>query len=279
MEILGIDGGNANVKVACDRGVYLFSSAIGEYRERHLHSRFGPDDMVWEYNGRRGFAGTLAKMESELSGSRKGISKAHVEAKLRILLAIHQYAVDQYVSIVVGQPVETHTTEEKQKIKDMLLGPHTLTVNGVQKSFVVNKCEVGVEGGSSSLSDPRMGLQRYIDIGSGSINFATTYDMTLVDRDSFTEDFGMETLRTNDTDSIARRICVRALEKWQPYDPVRVLGGGAETILDGIKAYFPKSELMHPKITIGNQLKIVKPIFANAIGNYEIGCKVYAANH
>ncbi|WP_263314549.1 hypothetical protein, partial [Enterobacter hormaechei] len=65
------------MKIAGNNGCQMFSSFIGEYRDRKLVSSFGSDDMIFEYKGQMGFAGTLAKMESETGGSRKGDSKAH----------------------------------------------------------------------------------------------------------------------------------------------------------------------------------------------------------
>lgn len=70
--IIGIDAGNYETKVCGPFGVKKFYSDIGEYRERNLKSSFGPDDMVWECEGKKGFAGSLARYESEFGG---GIAK------------------------------------------------------------------------------------------------------------------------------------------------------------------------------------------------------------
>lgn len=89
-------------------GVSRFISEIEEYRERNMIQEFGEDNMIFEYKGRKGFAGSLAKYESELGGSRKGGTKAHNDAKIRILLAIHRYSDDMINDIVVGQPIGLH---------------------------------------------------------------------------------------------------------------------------------------------------------------------------
>lgn len=277
MEILGIDAGNENVKVATRRGVGLFSSWVGEYRDRKFITSYGADDMIWECDGKKGFAGTLAKMECELGGSRKGGSKAHEEAKLRVLLALHRFAADQYVNIVVGQPINSHTDEEKRKIKEMLIGPHTITVNGIEKKFVVNHCEVAAEGGAAAMSDPMQGLQRYIDIGSGSINYATTYNMAWMDRGSFTENFGMATIWANDMEQMARRICLPAIDKWSSQDNVRVMGGAAQELLRYMQGYFPSAKLLQPKMKRNERIEIVQPIYGNAVGNLNIGIDIYEA--
>ena len=42
---LGIDAGNARVKVAGAAGVICFDSSVGEWRERRLVNTHGTDDM------------------------------------------------------------------------------------------------------------------------------------------------------------------------------------------------------------------------------------------
>ncbi|PAE09665.1 hypothetical protein CHI02_24150, partial [Niallia circulans] len=84
------DAGNSEVKTVSAHGVDRFPSAIGEYRERNIKEKHGKDDIVYEYEGRKGFAGTLALYESEYGGAIMGESKAHLDAKLRVLIALHR---------------------------------------------------------------------------------------------------------------------------------------------------------------------------------------------
>ena len=107
MEIVGIDPGNEEVKYASRFGIVKFKSAIGEYRNRHIESSHGNDDMIFEFNGRKGFAGTLALAESEFGGSLMVDSKAHEDTKIRVLLALHHLPGTTY-QIVVGQPIKKH---------------------------------------------------------------------------------------------------------------------------------------------------------------------------
>ena len=123
--IVAVDAGNHETKYCSQYGVGKFPSVLGEYRERRLEQRFSDYDMVWEYRGKKGFAGTLAKYESEFSGSIMGDSKAHEDAKIRILLALHILGDTDY-QIVVGQPINRHTPEEKLKIKVMLISENYL---------------------------------------------------------------------------------------------------------------------------------------------------------
>jgi plasmid segregation protein ParM len=275
--ILGIDAGNEVTKICGQYGVDKFLSDIGEYRERRLVQTFDDDDMIWEYDGRKGFAGSLARFESEFGGSMRGTSKAHFDAKIRVLLAIHRYVdnTNGDYRIVVGQPIETHTDDAKQAIRDMLIGTHELTVNGKRKVIRINRVEVAAEGGASAMADPRKGLMRIIDIGSGTINYATLNNMRYVDRDSFTDAFGMSTNKSADLEAMARRIASRALNKWDTTDYVRLAGGGADVLLPYIREHLVNTEVLRPKVRFGDSIKLIDATYANAVGFYEIARRLY----
>ncbi|MCS1351131.1 ParM/StbA family protein [Mechercharimyces sp. CAU 1602] len=271
--ILGIDGGNERVKVyGGSSGFDSFLADIGEYRELKLKNQHGEDDMVWEYEGHKGFAGSLARWESELGGSTKGGTKAHYDGKMRILFAVHRYLnkfIGNSVKIVVGQPIDRHTIEEKQKIIEMLVGWHELTINGDKKKFHISEVKVAAEGAVAGLINPVKGIVRIIDIGSGTVNCASLNDMKYLDRESFTEPFGLSTLQTTDEASIARRIANACTSRrWKKGDHVILVGGGAKAFIKPLKAHFPNAVV----ITLTNGLD---PVYANAIGFYEIGRKVY----
>ena len=105
-----IDAGNFETKYYDGRLYRKFPSDIGfDHRERKLNQRHGEFDFEWELNGQKGFAGTLAQ-ESESGGSVGGDSKAHIDAKIRILIALHQFGQDDAHDIVVGQPAEVERT-------------------------------------------------------------------------------------------------------------------------------------------------------------------------
>jgi plasmid segregation protein ParM len=271
---VGVDAANCEVKICSREGVFKFPSDIGEYRERNLVQEHGNYDLVWEYDKRRGFAGTLAQAESELGGSRKGGTKAHFDAKLRALLGLYLLDDDVF-DIVIGQPIGQHNPVEKQKIKEMLKGWHIITVNGKRKRIFIRNIEVASEGASSIMGDPKQGLIRLIDIGSGTINFATLKDMRYIDKDSFTEPFGMETLKTKDLSSISRAIVNRALNKWSATDKVYLVGGGAEPLLPFLKEDFSNCELLQPKIKTKTGMQIVRTVYANAVGFYKIAVSIY----
>lgn len=268
-----IDGGNFDVKFINRFGVQKYCSDIGEYRERKgERSMFSQYDMEFEYNGRKGFAGPLAKYESEFVGTMKGDTKAHDDAKLRILLSLHQHFDYDVLNIVVGQPIIKHTAEEREKIVHMLQGTHTLTVNNVKRTFLIENVSVATEGASALLAKPEKGLIRIIDIGSGTINMATMNDFNFIDRDSTTLTLGLETLKTRNYDELARSIENKAHDnRWSRSDQVRLVGGGAESMLPYIQKRFPNTKVLYPEY-LG---KRYDPEYANVIGYQKIGEVLY----
>ncbi|OAB31740.1 hypothetical protein PMSD_18310 [Paenibacillus macquariensis subsp. defensor] len=262
--IVAIDAGNFETKFYEGNTFHKFSSAIGEYRDRNLKSDGG---IEFEYNGLKGFAGTLALMESEFVESQKGETKAHPDARLRVLLALHQYTEGSEHSIVVGQPISGHTEHEKMAIKEMLIGRHEITVNGRKKTIVIKRCEVAAEGVSVGLLVPGagVGVVRVIDIGSGTINFGTVIDRKFNDKHSFTLGTGMETVRSTQPAAFARQIAIRALANdWKARDTVYLCGGGAEVLLSHIKQFFAGAVLIDGS-----------PEYANVRAFYMIARKLY----
>lgn len=254
-----IDAGNYETKFYDGLKLRKFPSAIGtDYRSRKLEQRHGDYDFEWEYDGKRGFAGTLAQ-ESESGGSIGGDTKAHFDAKLRVLIALHQFSTDEQHDIVVGQPISRHENAEKTAIKQMLIGTHVLTVNGERKVIRIRRCEVAAEGVVAGLLTPSKGIVRVIDIGSATVNYGTLKDMRFLDLGSWTELRGMNTFTHADYQSIGRIIAIRALQKWSKDDRVLVCGGGAEFVFPSLQLLLPHAELV-PDATYAN----VKAFYAIA---------------
>lgn len=271
--IVGIDAGNHEVKVCGPAGVDRFSSAIGEYRERNIKDKHGNDDIVFEFKGRKGFAGSLAKAESEFGGSIMGETKAHPDTLLRVLIALHRHGsmVNNY-KIVVGQPIGRHNEEEKQRIKEMLTGTHEIKLNGFKKVIKISNVEVAAEGAAGFWSRPYNNKIRLIDIGSGTVNCATLDNKKYIDKDSFTLPFGADSVKTRDFGAMARGIMTQTSKKWNTYDHVFILGGAAQDLLPYMQEYYPKSKLLIP---LNDQNEALHPVFANALGFYYIGTMIY----
>jgi plasmid segregation protein ParM len=258
-----IDAGNYQTKYYDGVKLRKFPSEISlDHRIRRLVSEYGEHSFEWEYAGKKGFAGTLAE-EAECGGSIGGDTKAHFDAKLRILIALHQFSNDNLHNIIVGQPISTHTPEAKSAIKEQLIGRHEITINGEMKNVIISRCEVAAEGVVAGLLCPANGILRIMDVGSATINYGTLKDRRFLDRDSWTVPDGMETFRERNYEAIGRKLASNALQKWKRGDRVLVSGGGANYIFNYVKDIFTNAEL------------IEDPIFANVKAFYMIGRKVY----
>jgi plasmid segregation protein ParM len=276
--VIGIDGGGNEVKAVGPIGVLKFLSAIGEYRERKLTDRLGECDIEFAYKGKRGFAGSLA-LESESGGNIRGDTKANSDTLIRVLIAIHQYTDQKNLKIIVGQPISKHVESEKKIIRNMLEGEHSITVNGLEKTFIIHKCEVAAEGASAFFNIMKHGQLRMIDIGSGTVNLASMNNKKFSDLNSWTiyggfSDGNEDISPTNPVD-LARKIAVNALTKWRKDDEVYVIGGAAEKVIPYLTEYFPRAQLIKPIVNVRGQLIELPPIFANAAGFYEVGKRVY----
>lgn len=270
--IVGIDPGNFEVKVAGAAGLDRFSSSLGEFRERNIEQLHGKDDMIFEFNGRRGFAGSLAEAESEFAGTIMGDSKAHEDTVLRVLIALHRFGqLANDFQIVVGQPIGKHTPAEKQRIKEMLLGQHEITINGRKKRICISRVEVAAEGAAAFWGRPQNNLVRIIDIGSGTVNCASLYNKRYIDKDSFTLPFGVNTVKSQNFEEMARGIVTYTSKKWNKEDLIHVVGGGAYDITPYLKNFYPNARVTNPI----HGIRAVDPVFANAVGYYTIGEGLY----
>ncbi|SFC51833.1 ParM/StbA family protein [Bacillus sp. UNCCL81] len=276
--ILGIDGGGNEVKIIGPIGYLKFLSAIGEYRERRLKDILGSCDIEFCYKGKKGFAGSLA-LESSSGGNIRGDSKANTDTLLRVLIGIHLYTDEKYLKIIVGQPITKHIESEKKIIREMLEGEHTITVNRIEKTFTILKCEVAAEGASAFFNIMKPGQIRMIDIGSGTVNLATMKDKKFSDLNSWTIyggfSEGNEDIEATDPRDLARKIAVNALTKWRKEDDVYIVGGAAEKVIPYLVEYFPNAQLIGPIVNVRGSLVELPPVFANAAGFYEVGKRVY----
>lgn len=276
--ILGIDAGSNRVKVFGPFGADQFRSNICDWFNRDVAETFGEDDMEFEINGRKGFAGTIALYEDEFgSASIYGDSKAHEDTKIRVLLAVNRYLNKNCpnvsrLSIVVGQPIKGHKETEKNKIKDMLLRQHQIKVNGKTRTFIIDNVGVAPEGSSAFWSFKENGTIRIIDLGSGTVNAATIIDNRHINNASDTFNFGAETVNNkNDFANMARGIIRNTTKlKWDKSDKVFVCGGMAEGITQHIAEHYLNAKILNPVFKNGSEVKVYSPIFANAIGFYSI---------
>lgn len=275
---LGVDAGNYSAKVAGAYGVDTYRTAICDWFPRNVSEQWGDDDMEFEIGGRRGYAGTVAVYEDQFGGGAMyGESKVHEDTKIRVLLAIHRYILKYapdttHVSLVTGQPIVSHTPDEKDALSDLLKGTHEFTVDNVKRKITIVDVGVAPEGSGAFWANAQDGIVRIIDVGSGTVNAATINDRRHINAQSGTFNYGMETVNNANLAEVARAI-VRSTSglKWRKTDTVYVCGGVASDILTELSYQFPSARVLIPSLTIAEgYTETHEPVFANAIGFYEL---------
>lgn len=279
-QIMAIDGGNFETKVISDGRYDCFSSMIGEWRERTVGERHSPQDMEFhiqnQYEDYKGFAGPFAVIESEYGGTIFGATKNHIDAYTRILLGIWRNIKGDKVKIVVGQPYKSHTPEEKEDIITALKNEHSVTVNGVKKTFTIENVIVSVEGAAAFLNNPINGPVNVIDIGSGTVNCIHFLNKKIVDLKSDTLLFGAETSKNGkNLEAMAKGIFGQMSRAWNKNDKTYVCGGIANLIVEPLKKYFPNIEVLEPKFDLFGGKTTLEPKYANAVGMYNLALRIF----
>lgn len=276
MKKIGLDAGSTTVKVVGAEGVMKFPSDLGEFRDLALSNDPKSDDMIYEFKGVKGFAGTLAKYESEFSGTIMGDTKANRDLIIKTLIALHRYTDDTNFKLVVGQPILTHVDAEKKKIKKILEGEHEFTLNGQTKVITIHEVNVGPEGASAYWSNPKKERMNIIDLGGGTVNLAAIDHGRMIDRQSTTLVFGADSTEANNLDAMVRAIVIAATKKkWRSDDITYTIGGKAEVLVEKLSDYYESVDILRPRFKLEDKISMIPPIFATAVGLYEIAKKVY----
>lgn len=279
--VIGVDAGNYMAKTAGPYGVDHYRTAICDWFKRDFIESFGDDDMEFEIDGRKGYAGSIAEYEDVFGGGGMyGDTKAHEDTKIRVLLALHRY-IEKYcpgvnsVKLVTGQPITSHNDTEKDKLKEMLQGSHEFIVNGVLRYLYIEEVGIAAEGAGAFWSNPQSGKVRIIDVGSGTINVATIQNKKIINNASATFNFGVETVNRA-LDSIARGIIQETTGlRWERTDLIYLCGGVSYDISPHIQKYYPETQLIQPLLNRYEGVEMTSPIFSNAVGFYEIGRLTY----
>lgn len=264
--IIAIDDGGNSTCVATRDGLECFPSIKGYYGERNLTSANGKYDFIVEYRNEKYVMGTLAQYDCAMPIQMHTDTKQHDFFDLSVLVAVHQYG---YLSndVIVSVPIRMHNEKEKEGRLSRLLGSHTITVKDVKKTFSINDVKVAPESAVAYWVNEPKGKNRFLDIGSRTIGYATTINIDGTTRFIDTESDtifgkGLEALNNNyNPKGLADFICGRLSRIWNNTDKVYLLGGGAmdEELVINIGRYFPNLEVMN------------NPKMANAIGMYNLG--------
>jgi len=263
------DGGNSTCVVTKDVKE-SFPSVKGYYGKRNLTEIRHKHDFIVDYKGQSYVAGTLAKYDCTMPLQMHTKSKQHDFYDLSVLIAVHQYG---YLAnnLVVSVPIKSYSTQERDGRLQRLKGSHSITINGVSKTFSINDVKVAPETASAYWVNEPNGKTRYIDFGSRTIGAATTIKEGDVIRfiDSESDTFfgkGLEALDGNySPKGLADYVCGMLSKMWGKHDKVELLGGGALDVqlVTHVKEFFPNAEVMD------------NPKMSNAIGMYNSGRLAY----
>lgn len=267
--VVAIDNGGHSTILVTRNAEENFPSVKGLYNNGNLTAIKGKYDFIVEYKGKKYVAGDLAKYDCEMPLQMFTKTKQNEFYDLSVLIGVHQFG---YLSnyVVVSVPIKQYTPEEGEGITKRLKTSHTITINGVTKTFSISDVKVAPEGASAFWIHQPKGKTRYLDIGSRTVNCATvvhTNDtVRFIDAESDTIYKGIETFHNGfDPRGLADFIGGRLLSMWNSDDSVYLLGGGAliPEIVEGIKEFFP------------NLRVIEQPQYANAIGMYSLARNVF----
>jgi plasmid segregation protein ParM len=149
---------------------------------------------------------------------------------------------------------------------------HTLTLNGITKTFTIRNVNVAPEGAAAYWAYKGTEEKvRIIDVGSGTVNCSTINEGRFIDRDSFTLSFGANSEEHYETERLAEAIIASSSKRWSKGDCIRLCGGIAEVIKPYLSNYFTDIQLIRPFMNN----KFLHPVFSNAAGFYELGRDIY----
>ena len=268
--VIAIDDGGSSTCIFTKDNQQSFPSIKGKYGNRNLTDIRGKHDFVTEYKNEKYVMGTLAKYDCRYPLQMHTDTKQNVFFDLSVLVAIHQYGYSSNY-VIVSVPISMHNEKEKQGRIQRLVGEHTITVNGVRKTFSIMDVKVAPETAVSYWIDEPAGKVRYIDLGSRTIGYATTLsedgETRFIDSESGTfNGMGLEALdKDYDQKGLADFICGRLMATWSKTDTVHLIGGGAndKKLVKLIGEYFPKAKAVD------------NPQMANAYGMYLLGREAF----
>ncbi len=278
--LLGVDTSSQHAKVVGPFGVDSYKLDISDAIVRKaVYSNemkfeidsFKTDDCFGSINYKRNNLDVLTESMN-----------SHTTSKINVLIAIYQYLNQHcphinHVSIVIGQSIQSQKNGEKNTIISLFEGNHEFMVNGVKKSIIIENVGVVPNGIGSFWSRPKMGEIRILDIGLDAINAATMNDKRSVYHESGTFNYGIGIISNHDdlngmTYGIIKH--TKALN-WGKEDIVYICGEGAEQVSAYIQKHYEHAFKLKPLVNFQFEGEILEPIYANAVGFYEIAKRVF----
>lgn len=268
--VIAVDDGGNSTCVVTKNGVEIYPSVKGLYGVRNISGVSGQYDFIVDYLGEKYVMGDLALYDCAIPLEMHSETKQHLFFDLSVLVSVHQYGFDDNY-LVVSVPIRMHNDEEKDGRVGRLKGKHTLTVNGMERTFTIVDVKVAPETAVAFWVNRVKGKSRYIDIGSRTVGYATTIYENGVTRfiDSESGTFfsmGIQALDEHYTpESLGDYIFGKLSKLFKASDDIYILGGGAldERLVGRLREYYPDLRVME------------NPRMVNSLGMYELGRAVY----
>lgn len=263
MKVLGIDSGRHKVKGTDGNRRISFSSYIGEYRELNLEREMSSEDRIVEMGNRKYYVGPVARDESWDGVQSFLTSKVNFDTLLLTLTAVNGLVESgDEIRLVVGHPVANHKPNEKEAMRKMLLGRHSISVNGRYRVFditdviVTSECAV-----ATYLLPEKHPIAHGIDAGGATTNFVTWKKGMWIDRLSGTLPFGLDNTHLS-MERFARLSSIEISKSIHTFQgPIYTMGGVANELAHALKLYVPNLPI----------IPLEEGLFANATAYYKVG--------
>jgi plasmid segregation protein ParM len=262
-----LDVGRSETKVFDGSVKYSFPSYCGVYRPLRLEREITEHDMIVEWNGGKWYVGEIARDESDDGIQNFLSSKVTMDTKLLGLVALHRIVKNgEEFELVTGHPIENHVPIEKEGMRNLFVGEHELTINGVYKRFTVTKGTVVPECAAAQFIIPQKhNVAHGVDVGGATTNFVTWEKGKWIDRLSGTLPFGLEKIRNMSIDQFARLIANGIAQRILQFrGSIYVMGGAAQ----------PLAIALQKQIRNAPVIALEDGKFSNVRAYYEIGVKL-----
>ena len=267
MQIVAIDVGRSAVKVISGGNETYFPSKVGEARDMDIGEN---GDYVVTVNGQDFFVGDMS-MESYTQREMATKAKMHDESKILFATGLATVVYDPVVYVTTGLPIDLHG-QHKAAMANFLQGQYHVTLNGVEKSFLVKEVGIIPEGAGIYWRlqnfDKKSNTIRVLNLGSRTINALTVKKGRFWDKESVCLDWGMfemDVARDSLTmkEQFARKIRGDISKAWLSYrqdsDIVVIGGGGVLRLSEQLKDQFLVTHVTE------------NPIMDDVRGMYEMG--------
>lgn len=268
--VIAIDNGGNSTCIRTSNVNDWFPSARSAFGNRNIIETPSNKDFIVEYKGSKYVMGEIAEIDSRLKIVSNDKTKDNLYFELSVMVAIHRYGFSTNY-LVVDVPINTHNADEKERVIKRLKGEHTITVNGNTRTFNIMDVTVSPETAVAFWVDKPKEKARFLDIGSRTVGYATTYNdgkvVRFIDTESGTfNDAGLSIISKDfNNEQFADFLFGELTSVWDKNDKIYLLGGGAldESLVNTLKERFPNLEVMK------------NPKMANAEGMYNLGCRIY----